>query len=244
MRRRTLLSAGFGAAYYAAILIGDSASAGSTWREGMGHALIFGTFFFVVSFPLILLIQAGVVRLLRGLWFRFSKDASKTRVPPPPKGIVTAPGAPRRISTVPIWEFVPLAVLTGLFLSAASGSSQEDEFRRFVSRDRPQSVRSFNCWYMSGHGTRSWVVSFRIAPADFPRVITRYPYVQSANPDGFELSVLKDVRESRDDFPVEYPSEPMVLCYRHSMPGPGGGLHVSIYANAEKSLVYVIGSFN
>ena len=202
--------------YYVAVFVSAALSSGSTWREGSDHAIFFGSLFFGVSFALILLIQGWLVRLVRKIVRSDSKRA-------------------------PVWEFIPTVIASLLILAAIPDRSSEAKFRRFVAHDMPASVRDVRCWHRNTYGGKSWLLSFRIGPADFRRITTRYPYVEETSEKGYELVRLRHLVESDRDFPVPYPTEPMVVRYRYQVSPSDGGMSVSLYTNAEKTLVYVVG---
>jgi hypothetical protein len=216
MMRRIIFSTVSGLVYYSAILTGDASGAGGTWRDGAGHAILFGTFGFIMTFPVILLLQAVMTRRVR-------KWRSK------PSG------------AVPVWEFAPIALMSLLFLSGALPKTPQHYFQRFVADDMPQSVHDLKYWHTRSFGGSSWMLSFRIAPQDFDQVLTRHTYKKTEQPAGIELTDLKIKHELRKDFPVPYPQEKMVISYEYHDPQPGDGLRVWIYANEARDLVYVIG---
>lgn len=72
-----------------------------------------------------------------------------------------------------------------------------------------------------------------IAPEDFDAALSRYPYQEKRLPEGYEPWIRDGLNYSIE--------EPMVYCYSYSEPGPGGGLHVSVFANEGRNLVYVHG---
>jgi hypothetical protein len=216
MKRRVVLSVVFGVFYYVAILIGDALGAGSTWREGAGHALFFGTFALVVTLPVILLAQAWLTRRIRN---RLA----------------------RPLGRVPVWEFVPIILISLFSMSEARPRTPEHYFKRFVADRMPQSVSDLKCWHTSGFGNSSWILCFRIAPQEFDQVLARHRYKKTEQPDGIELMLLKIKTEGREAFPVPYPRDKMAVSYEYHDPEPGDGPRVSIYANEARDLVYVIG---
>ena len=121
--------------------------------------------------------------------------------------------------------------------------SPEVLFARFVAAPVPASIREINCWYYSGFGYQRWAFSFRIAPDDFDQILVRYPYQMQSDPDGLEIWDLKQLIRWRKACPLCYPQEPMVVSYRHDMASPDGGLHVVVYSNRSRDVVYVLGGY-
>jgi len=214
MRKRIVLSVCFGLVYAASVILGDAASACSTFQAGLGHAVFFGTFFIIGTLPLILLLQVGLTRLIRRILHSESKR-------------------------VPTLEFVPIALVSLLFLSSLIPESPEDHFVRFVADVPPASLHDVRCWHTRGYGNGIAVVSFRVSPSEFEKVLTRYAYQKTELPEGASLSLLRSLC-ARKGFPIDYPPEPMVVAYRYSVPRSNGDFYVSIYANAARSLVYVV----
>lgn len=213
-RKRWLLAFLFGLVYFLSAVVGYAFSVGSTLtRAGLFDGLVFGTVLFFVTYPIILLLQ-------RGLVFVIGKCRGK-----PVDGPV-------------VWGYVPCLLICLLFLSAAIiPRSPESYFRRFVADTVPSSVSDIRYYISKGFGNSLWVVIFRIAPEDFGAVLSRYPYEEEQLPPDYELWIPDGVGD--------YPKEPVVYRYSHHVPEPrGGGLWVSVFANKDKSLVYLIGSYD
>ena len=155
--KRFVLSVCFGCIYAVSVIVGDAASAGSTLRQGLGHAVFFGSFFVVFSLPIILVLQAGLTRLTRRI--RHSEA----------KGVT-------------VFEFVPITLLSLLLLSSLILETPEDQFTRFVADVQPQSVRNVRCCYCRGFGGGMSLVSFEISPSEFEEVLTRYRYEKNGLP--------------------------------------------------------------
>jgi hypothetical protein len=216
MLRRVILSICFGAFYYASIVIGDAYGAGSSWKYGAGHAIFFGTFFFITTLPIILFVQSRITRAVR--WWR---------------------GTPS--GHVPLWEFAPIAALSILFLSELPFLSPERQFTFFVADPKPPSVRDISWWHSNGYGGGSWMCSLRIAPDEFEQLLKRHPFKAETRPEGYDLVLLRSMVQRDPDFPIAYPAEPMVLCYSYAIPTHKGDTWVTIYANQARDLVYVLG---
>jgi hypothetical protein len=211
--RATRLALGFGLFYALSVFIGATAAGGSTWGTGVGYALVFGPFFVLISYPLILALQAGLVYVVRRL------ARCTTREPA-------------------LWGYVPVFLLSLLFLSAAAvgPGSPEAHFRRLVAADIPESVSGIEYWYRRGFGNSQWALRFQIAPADFDAVLARHPYKE------------REIEESRQPWmSEEFESKqtvPLVYQYFYSEPGPGGGLNINIYTDATRSNVVLLGSYD
>ena len=175
-----VLSIAFGAVYYLSVLIGTTYSAGSTWQAGFGKALFFGTFWFLVTYPVILAVQAGLAYLVRRV---------------------------RRIqeSRASVWEFLPCMLLSALVLSASIPESPESQFRRFVADRVPPSVSTIMCWHGASFSGKNWVLSFTVAPEDLDAVINRYPYVKEDLASGYLLEIPGGVIEAPKE-PMAYGS--------------------------------------
>jgi hypothetical protein len=141
-------------------LLGALGSA-SSFRDGFEHALFFGTFFAVVSFPLIVLMQWGIARLhkLR----RQHPDALSALEPLP---------------TV-------VAVLL-LSLLTRHELAKEPRFEGFVASPRPASVTDLRCWHRATFGERTRMYYFRIDPRDFDKLLAARDYGKEHDPEGFE----------------------------------------------------------
>lgn len=206
--------------YAIAIIVGDACSAGSTFREGLGHATIFGTLFVVVTFPMLV----GI-----GFFLRWAAERLLHRP------------LPYR-SVLPWFVHVPLSLA---FLSSAIPDSPQALFRRYVADDVPQSLTEVRYWRTSGFGNSTVVMSFSLAPSEFSKVLSRYEYIeQSEGVRPLLLALMKELKEGRPDFPIVLPASPLVYEYSHSEPGPGGGLHVSHYATKNKDYVITVRSRN
>jgi hypothetical protein len=212
--KRILLSVCFGGFYFAALLIGDARGAGSTFQAGIGHAIFFGTFFFVLTLPLILLLQVGLMWLVRRVLRRKYRGVS-------------------------ILEFLPIIILSLFFILPLQSRSPQDTFTWFVADELPASVRDIRNWHTSGFGTSFRVISFKISPNEFEQVLTRYPYEMCEHPKGVKLDFSK-----RKGYTIQNPREPLVVGYHYSEPGPGGGLRISIYSNSSRDTVYVVRSYD
>lgn len=217
--RRFLITTCFGLFYLASILIVDCFGAGSPWQEGIPHALFFGTFFFVISFPVILLLQVGLKRLV-SRWLK-------------------AP--PRK---TPLWEFLPIATLSLLFLFGLRGISPESHIQRFVVDPLPPSIYDAHGWYRRYFNGSVWALWFRIDPSDFDRILSRHPYEKADCRPSHDIPWLGVMISQRPDFPVPYPNEPMVVSYSYSQLHTTGGTSITIYANEHRNLVYVVGSYD
>ncbi len=178
MRKRVALSIAFGAVYYLSVLIGMTYSAGSTWQAGFGKALFFGTFWFLVTYPIILAVQAGLAYLVRRVRRTQESRAS-------------------------VWEFLPCMLLSALMLSASTPESPESQFRRFVADRVPPSVSNIKCWQGSSFSGKSWVLSFTVAPEDLNAVLNRYPYVKKDLVPGYLLEIPGGVIEAPKE-PMAY----------------------------------------
>lgn len=218
--RRFLITTCFGLFYLASILIGDCFAAGTRWQDGIADALIFGTFFFVISFPLILLLQVGLKRLV-ARWLKIS------------------PGK------TPLWGFLPMVAISLLFLSGLRGVPPESHIRRFVVDPLPPSIHDAHAWYRRCFNSSIWVLSFRIDPSELDRVLSRHPYKQTDCRQGHDLSLLGTWVDQGSDFPVPYPKEPMVVSYSYNGIHSDGssGKSITIYVNEQRNLVYAMGSY-
>jgi hypothetical protein len=205
--------------YAAAVFVGDACSAGSTFGEGVGHAGVFGTFFVLVTFPM--LVAAGF--FLRWAFERLARRPLPYR------------------STLPWFVHVPLSLA---FISSVIPDSPETLFRRYVADDVPRSLSDVRYWHTSGFGNSTTVMSFRLDPAEFGKVISRYEYVERSDPGGFRPSFIEQLAESRPDFPVSLPGTPLVYEYSYSEPGPGGGLQIWHYATGAHDCVITVQSRN
>ncbi len=212
-RSRPLFKLLFGLIYLVSIVVACASGGGSTLEAGLGAGLIFGTFGFFITYPLILLFQHGLV-------FVVGKFRGR-----PVDGHV-------------VWEYIPCLLVSLLFLSAPlfPPRSPESYYRRFVADTVPASVSDIRFYYRKGFGNSSWVVIFRIAAEDFDAVLSKYPYEEKVLFPGEDPWIPDGIGD--------YPKEPMVHCYVHSVPGPGGGLWVRVYSNKNKSLVYLLGSYD
>ncbi len=215
--RRLQISTCFGLFYLASILVGDCLGVGSRWKDGIGHALFFGTFGFIVTFPLILLLQSGIRRVV----------ARVRRMP--------AEGTP-------LWESLPVTAMSLLFLSSLAGRSPESVMKRFLVDPVPSSVHDTQVWYTRTFNSTQWVIRFQIAPEDFDAVLARYPYQKDESPHGCDMWQLKAYIDEDGSFPVEYPTEPMLVSYTyHRAWGEYKSEDVTVYSNKQRNLVYAIG---
>ena len=178
MKKRVALSIVFGVVYYLCVFIGATYSAGSTWEAGSGNGLFFGTFWFLISYPVLLGIQAGLAYLFR----RVRKIHEK------------------RVSA---WEFLPCVLLSALFLSTAIPQSPESQFRRFVADRVPPSVSNIKCWHRGTFSGRQWVVSFSMAPEDLEAVLSRNRYEKQDLSPGQMLEIPGGVIETPKE-PMAY----------------------------------------
>ncbi|MEK0449404.1 MAG: hypothetical protein RL088_1672 [Verrucomicrobiota bacterium] len=205
--------------YAIAIIVGDAYAAGSTFRAGIGQALFFGRLFVVVTFPILV----GVGFLLRWVAERLFHRPLPYR------------------SVLPWLVHVPLSIV---FLSSAIPDSPKTLFRRYVADDVPQSLKEVRLWRTSGFGNSTVVMSFRIAPSEFSRVLSRYEYVEHKESETATPPILAHLAEGRLDFPILLPASPLVYRYSHLEPGPEGGLRVSHYATKSKDYVVTVRTFN
>jgi len=205
--------------YAIAIIVGDACSAGSTFREGMGHATIFGTFFVVVTFPMLV----GI-----GFFLRWAAERLLHRP------------IPYR-SVLPWFVHVPVSLA---FLSSAIPDSPKTLFRQYVADDVPHSLSEVRYWRTSGFGNSIVVMSFRLAPSEFSKILSRYEYTERSESDGVKPQLLAQLTEGRPDFPISLPASPLVYEYSHSKPGPGGGLHISHYATKNKDYIITVRTYD
>ncbi|MHC4198362.1 MAG: hypothetical protein ACYSU0_00025 [Planctomycetota bacterium] len=213
-RKRWLLAFLFGPVYLLSFVVGYAFSAGSTLTRA-------GFFQGLTWGTLSLFVIYPIILLFqRGLVFVIGKCRGK-----PVVGFV-------------VWEYVPCLLISLLFLGTAIiPRSPESYFRRFVADTVPSSVSDIRYHHAKGFGESQWVVIFRIAPEDFDAVLSRYPYEEKQLSPDYEPWIPDGVGD--------YPKEPMVYRYSHHVPKPrGGGLWVSVYANKDKSLVYLIGTYD
>lgn len=214
--KRLLISTFFGLFYLASVLVGDCLGVGSRWQDGIFHALFFGTFGFVVTFPLILLLQKGVRRVV----------ARVRRMP---------------VEGTPLWEFLPTIAMSLLFLSSLTERSPESVVERFLVKPAPPSMHEARFWYTRTFNSTQWVMRFQIAPEDFDGVLARYPYQKDESPHGCDMWQLRTYTDS-EGFPVEYPTEPMVVSYTyHRKTGEYKSEDVTVYSNRKRNLVYAVG---
>jgi hypothetical protein len=164
MSRRNILATVFGVVYYASIIVGDAYAAGSTWRAGIGHALLFGTFFFIISYPILLLVQ----HLLFGIARRMLRKPS------------AGPS---------IWAYIPCVLISMLFFSAAIPRSPESYFEWFVADPVPPSVSDIEYWHTSGYGNSGWIITFRISPDEFDQILSMCPYKERFVSEGEVLRI-------------------------------------------------------
>ena len=145
----------------------------------------------------------------------------------------------KRLTTEPaLWGHAPIILLSVLFLCIPFQGPvpPETRFRMHVADDIPESVSDIESWHRRGFGNSQWSVIFRIAPEDFSAVLAKYPYDEGRIEEGLEPWVPDEFAGKID--------RPLVYSYSYSEPGPGGGLHVNLYANGEKSQVLLVGSYD
>ena len=215
MKRRVRWALVIFPTYLAASFLGDTRSAGNPFELGLAHGICFGVFAATFLYPLFVMLQAGIHQLVRrlthGTWPNFSP-----------------------------WEFAGIALWSLLVLSAFLGTSDTAYYRQYVSDQVPASLHDFQSRHTSGFGNSQWVASFRIKPADFPKVIGRHKYTQEAG-----RGSLRDLAKMNGYLQLPpLPDEPAAECYSYIEPGPGGGLHISIWTNTSHDLVFLSGSHN
>jgi hypothetical protein len=100
-------------------------------------------------------------------------------------------------------------------------------------------------------------VTFRVAPEHFDTVLAKYPYEEKQLPPGYKYWMPYGVGGYpvlRDDptaygFLIpgdlgDYPRERIAYCFSYSEPAPGGGLRVKVFANKDKTPVYLVGFYD
>ena len=203
--------------YAVAALVGDAYAASSTFREGIGHALVFGTFFLLVTFPLLVAI---------GTLVRWALERMVRR-PLPCREVL------------PWFTHVPLSL--ALLFSTLPDSPQAI-FRWYVADDVPFSLSELRCWHTRGFGDSAAILSFKLDPSEFGKVLSRYEYVEHFEPDGIRPPLLARLAKDRAHFPIALPSTPLVYEYAHVRPGLAGGFRISHYATKSQDYVITVRS--
>jgi hypothetical protein len=107
------------------------------------------------------------------------------------------------------------------------------------------SLADFQYWRADGFGNYRSMASFRLDPTEFEKVLQRYPYTRSTNPEGFVP--LEFTRPLPPAFPIRMPDRPLVEAYHYSPPPPGTPgkpFGVTVYTTKEHDIVIVRCSFN
>jgi hypothetical protein len=192
-------------------------SSGYDWQGG----LLFGAIALVFLFPLLLLIQRWLVKIIVRLRHGRGAPARMTR---------------RRL----YWSYLPTLLICAVTVSSFTHSGDEYYYRRYMNGPPPPSMRHFGYFSASGFGNGNWILYFEIDPEDMPAVLAGRRYVQRPVDDDDLESLNRKVKQlSRVDIPA--PSEPLVHCYAYAS---GGGAWIQfIYTNAAQTRVYVRGRY-
>ncbi len=205
--------------YGSTLIVRDAYSSGSTFWDGLGHGVFFGTFLTILTFPILV----GM-----GFFLRWATELILQR-PMPYRTIL------------PWFIHVPLILV---YFPSAIQDPPITLFRRYVADDVPSSLSEFRHWRTSGIGNAKAIMSFRIAPAEFSKVLSRHQYTEHSKSEEVQPLLLLRLINERPNFPISLPNSPLVYEYRHSEPGLGGGLHVSHYTTQAKDFVITIWIFD
>jgi hypothetical protein len=208
------------AVFYIALFIGDAWQAGSTFALGEGHALFFVTFDIAFLFPILV----GLGFLFRWLFERVTRRRLPFR------------------TILPWWTHLPLSIAFLVF--AAPDRSPSALFRQYISDDVPASLSDFRYSWTSTFNNRHVVLSFRIDPAEFKKVLSRYAFAQSL-PDQFQESVELSITRDPVESSMNPPLSQLVQRYEYDPPtNPDGsrpdGPYVNLYTTQSHDYVLFI----
>lgn len=202
--------------YSAAVVVGDSFSAASSFRAGLSHALFFGPFFVVVTFPILVGFGYGLRWLIERLIRR----------------------------QLPFRKIIPFAVLVPVCLSMLSSAipdSPKTVFRRYVADDVPESLSGLQFWKRSGFGNSTVIVQFNVNPRDFGKVVSRYTYSEEELPPGYRISPIDDLIRHNAAFPIRPSTKPASRVFRASRTLSNGAREsVSHYVNEARDEVLTV----
>lgn len=200
-------------------MVGDAFSAGSSFQEGLGHAIVFGATSAVLTFPVLV----GI-----GFFLRWVAEMLLHR--------------PLPYRTVLPW-FVHLPLSVALLFSTIP-DSPETLFRRYVADDVPHSLSDLRYWQTSGFNSSIVMMSFKLDPSEFSKVLSRHEYAESSESTGVSPPNLAGWARGRPDFPITLPAAPLVYRYSYSKPTPSVGLRIRHYATKDKDQVITVWTFN
>lgn len=86
------------------------------------------------------------------------------------------------------------------------------------------------------------VMSFRVNPSEFGKVLSRYEYAERKEAEGVRPHLVMEVAESRPQFPISLPSSPLVYEYSYSSPERPFGMW--IYTTTDKDFAIVVRSID
>jgi hypothetical protein len=204
------------ATYSAVVVVGDSFSAASSFRDGLSHALFFGPLFVVVTFPILVGFGFGLRWVIERLIRR----------------------------PLPFRSIIPFAVLVPVSLSMLSSAipdSPKTVFRRFVADDVPESLSGLQFWKRSGFGNSTVIVKFKLNPEDFGKVISRYAYSEEELTSGHWIHPIDDLIRHNVAFPIQPSTKPASSVFRASRTLSNGAREsVSHYVNEARDEVLTV----
>lgn len=140
---------------------------------------------------------------------------------------------------LPWFVHVPLSLA---LLTSVIPDSPQKQFRRIVADDVPHSLSDVRFWRTRGFGNSMDVMSFRVNPSEFGKVLSRYEYAERKEAEGVRPHLVMEVAESRPQFPISLPSSPLVYEYSYSSPERPFGMW--IYTTTDKDFAIVVRSID
>jgi hypothetical protein len=209
-RRRLIWSLAVFPFYVAAGFLGSTRAGGNPFELGVGYGLIIGVIFAPLTYCFLLMLQAALISILR--W-------------------ITRP----RTTDFSLFEFIPVFAFCLLVLSSFLWTSDEDYYRRFVGKDVPRSLHDFESRHVSGFGSVTWAMHFRLDPAEFPKLTAGREFTRESS------TALFPTLQADGALALSLPNEPAAWRYVYSHI-TSDSIHVmTIWTNTAHDVVYITG---